>query len=369
MKSFRAPDHPLWGTCLTVSLVRGGYQKIYVRLSMDASHTNPINGCRALLTDSSLKYIPSVIIAHAQVQNQDGSVEITSATAVPEELLLELDWWIRTEWKVREARQMYEYLAEHTEAVTFMRASALVPTKKPEIINLRAAAQSVEENPNLLQGTKEKMPGLLLGHAIWNYVIREEAMNKFRLYYRHEHPIALFAARSDMECYYHPKNSSTSINFASKEYRVLFLRCKSLGRSRKGNWQWSPHDAKYSGDIDMKRFYFYWYGMVVIDKASSKLTSPAFLREAAESDRLVLDSTAPHPLGTLKNDFTRQRNQQDAEALTRETVKNIVARNAKRIKRNQQKMEKRAVQWMLRIGALKGHWELGRHKTTCRAMP
>eukprot|EP00971_Amphidinium_carterae_P313395 6228230-Amphidinium_carterae.1 len=29
MKSFRTPDHPLWGTCLTVSLVRAGYQKIF----------------------------------------------------------------------------------------------------------------------------------------------------------------------------------------------------------------------------------------------------------------------------------------------------------------------------------------------------
>eukprot|EP00971_Amphidinium_carterae_P157845 3129034-Amphidinium_carterae.1 len=39
-----------------------------------------------------------------QTQHQNGTVEITSATVVPEELLLEHDWWIRNEWKVEDAR-------------------------------------------------------------------------------------------------------------------------------------------------------------------------------------------------------------------------------------------------------------------------
>eukprot|EP00971_Amphidinium_carterae_P145608 2885838-Amphidinium_carterae.1 len=76
--------------------------------------------------------MPGVIIAHAQMQGQEGVSEVTSATAVPEELLLEHDWWIRNEWKVEEARAMYEYLAQHIEAVTMMRGSALNPNARPE---------------------------------------------------------------------------------------------------------------------------------------------------------------------------------------------------------------------------------------------
>eukprot|EP00971_Amphidinium_carterae_P272670 5411595-Amphidinium_carterae.1 len=91
MRRFRSPNHPMWGACLTVSLVRAGFQQIFVRLTMDNMYTNPVSGCRATLSDSSLRYGPGVLVAHIQTQNQDGSVEITSATAVPEELLLEHD--------------------------------------------------------------------------------------------------------------------------------------------------------------------------------------------------------------------------------------------------------------------------------------
>eukprot|EP00971_Amphidinium_carterae_P214332 4253611-Amphidinium_carterae.8 len=113
LKQFRAPNHPLWGTCLTVSLVRAGKQRIFVRLPMDNRYTNPVTGCRAVLMDTSLAYEPGLLVPHAQTQQQDGAVEITSATAVPEELLLEHDWWIRNEWKVEDARVMYEILAQH----------------------------------------------------------------------------------------------------------------------------------------------------------------------------------------------------------------------------------------------------------------
>eukprot|EP00971_Amphidinium_carterae_P307479 6110507-Amphidinium_carterae.1 len=54
LRSFRTPDHPLWGTCLTVSLVRANFQKLYVRSAMETLYTNPVTGCRAHLKDSSL---------------------------------------------------------------------------------------------------------------------------------------------------------------------------------------------------------------------------------------------------------------------------------------------------------------------------
>eukprot|EP00971_Amphidinium_carterae_P025173 497073-Amphidinium_carterae.1 len=89
----------MWGTCLTVSLVRAGKMRIFVKLPMDTRYTNPVTGCRAVLMDTSFAYEPGVLVAHTQIQHQSGTVEITAATAVPEELLLEHDWWIRNEWK------------------------------------------------------------------------------------------------------------------------------------------------------------------------------------------------------------------------------------------------------------------------------
>eukprot|EP00971_Amphidinium_carterae_P106140 2102047-Amphidinium_carterae.1 len=207
LKRFRAPNHPLWGTCLTVSLVRAGIQRIFVRLSMDNMYTNPVTGCRATLSDSSLVYAPGVLVAHAQTQNliQEGTVEITSATAVPEELLqqqlLEHDWWVRNEWRIELARLMYEYLAQHTESVTFMRASSLVPTAKPEIINLRNAAIAVDYNRTQMKNVRNVQPGLLRGQSMWNFFIREEAVEKFRMYFRHEHILGVQTTQEEQEHY------------------------------------------------------------------------------------------------------------------------------------------------------------------------
>eukprot|EP00971_Amphidinium_carterae_P324385 6446658-Amphidinium_carterae.1 len=58
VRKFRAPNHPMWGTCITVSLTRGGIHRVFVRLAMDELYTNPVTGCRAMLTDSSLAYSP-----------------------------------------------------------------------------------------------------------------------------------------------------------------------------------------------------------------------------------------------------------------------------------------------------------------------
>eukprot|EP00971_Amphidinium_carterae_P337719 6474676-Amphidinium_carterae.1 len=176
---------------------------------METLYTNPVTGCRAHLKDSSLRYEPAIIVSLSQFQQQDGSVNIMAAVAVLEELLLELDWWIRNEWKVDEPRQMYEHLALHSEAVVFMKGSALQPTKRPEVINLRKAAKTAEMGPDMLVGTYEKMPGLLRGMAKWNYIIREEAMQKFRTYFRHSHPITVLVTKPSQDIYYCPASYKT----------------------------------------------------------------------------------------------------------------------------------------------------------------
>eukprot|EP00971_Amphidinium_carterae_P083183 1645994-Amphidinium_carterae.1 len=88
LRTFRTPDHPLWGTCLTVSLTRAHFQQLYVRSAMETQYTNPVTGCRANLKDASLRYEPAVIVSLSQFQQQNGSINITAAVAVPEELLL-----------------------------------------------------------------------------------------------------------------------------------------------------------------------------------------------------------------------------------------------------------------------------------------
>eukprot|EP00971_Amphidinium_carterae_P177293 3515924-Amphidinium_carterae.3 len=336
LRSFRTPDHPLWGTCLTVSLVRAGFQKLYVRSTMETMYTNPVSGCRAHLEDTSLRYEPAIIVSLAQFQQQDRSINITSAVAVPEELLLEFDWWIRNEWRVDEPRQMYEHLALHAEAVVFMRASALMPTKRPEVINLRKTAKNAKTGPDMLTGTYEKMPGLLRGMAKWNYIIREEAMQKFRTYFRHSHPIAVFVTKPSQDIYYCPASFKTEVSFASHEYRVAFLTYKGLYRNQNGNWQWNSDDNKYGAEVEQLGFYFYWYGLVKIDDQKT-ISGPDFLKAAADTRRIRQIPTAPYPLSALKNDVAKQRNEQEAVEFTRGTMNDIVEKRARQLKKQEEK--------------------------------
>eukprot|EP00971_Amphidinium_carterae_P194777 3865020-Amphidinium_carterae.1 len=83
-----------------------------------------------------------------------------------------------------------------------MKASALMPTKRPEVINLRTTARNAEKGEGMLTGTYQKMPGLLRGMAKWNYIIREDAMQKFRTYFRHGHVIAVYVTKPSQEIYY-----------------------------------------------------------------------------------------------------------------------------------------------------------------------
>eukprot|EP00971_Amphidinium_carterae_P016408 324016-Amphidinium_carterae.1 len=56
-------------------------------------------------------------------------------------------------------------ISQHTEAVNFMRASSLEPTRSPEIINLKRAAFAVDYDHRQLTRIRTHMPGLLRGHS------------------------------------------------------------------------------------------------------------------------------------------------------------------------------------------------------------
>eukprot|EP00971_Amphidinium_carterae_P099274 1963714-Amphidinium_carterae.1 len=241
--------------------------------------------------------MPGVIIAHAQMQGQEGVAEVTSATAVPEELLLEHDWWIRTEWKVAEARVMYEYLAQHVEAVTFMRGSVLDPNARPEVISLKKAAEAVGYDRDHLRKARDIQPGLLRGQSMWNFIIREEAMEKFRGYFRHEHMLGVQTTHDELDKYFCPAPYGDEVGFASHEYRVVYLNYKGVYSNQKGNWQWDSNEAKYGGSVMAKGFFFYWYGVIRMN--GGKIEVPEFLKEAGATDRIIFVSTAPYPLGTL----------------------------------------------------------------------
>eukprot|EP00971_Amphidinium_carterae_P112351 2225312-Amphidinium_carterae.1 len=53
-----------------------------------------------------------------------------------------------------------------------MRASSLVPTAKPEIINLRKAL-AVDHDRTQLKNVRNVQPGLLRGQSMWNFEIRD----------------------------------------------------------------------------------------------------------------------------------------------------------------------------------------------------
>eukprot|EP00971_Amphidinium_carterae_P308080 6122866-Amphidinium_carterae.1 len=142
--------------------------------------------------------------------------------------------WIRNEWRVEEARSMYAYLAQHTESVTFMRASSLVPTARPEIINLRSATVFVDSDRTQMKNARDVQPGLLRGQSMWNFIIREEAMEKFRMYFRHEHILGVQTTQEEQEQYFCPALHGSAIGFASHEYRVVYLTYKGVCKNKRG---------------------------------------------------------------------------------------------------------------------------------------
>eukprot|EP00971_Amphidinium_carterae_P314667 6254944-Amphidinium_carterae.2 len=304
---------------------------------MDTRYTNPVTGCRAVLMDTSLAYEPGVLVAHTQIQHQSGAVEITAATAVLEELLLEHDWWIRNEWNVEPARVMYEVLSQHTEAINLMRASCLDPTRSPELINLKRAAFAVDYDPKQLTRIRTHMPGLMRGHSLWNFIIREEAMEKFRTYFRLSHMIGVQITKEEQEQYFCSVPSRTCTSYASHEYRVVYVVFPGLEKSRKGNWQWNNMDPRYHGEVVGKGFFFYWYGLITIDTAHGVIAAPEFLKDAQTRSGIVHASTAPSPLSALKSDFARQRVEKDAEEFTKGTVADLLRKGERDQRRKKRK--------------------------------
>eukprot|EP00971_Amphidinium_carterae_P028052 552234-Amphidinium_carterae.2 len=146
-----------------------------------------------------------------------------------------------------------------------MRASSSTPTKMPEVINLKRAAFAVDYEPKQLTRVRTAMPGLLRGHSLWNFIIREEAMEKFWMYFRFGHILGVQTTREEREQYFCPASPKTCINFASHEYRVVYLTYKGISKSRKGNWQWDSCEARCGGEVVGKGFYFYWYGLITMD--------------------------------------------------------------------------------------------------------
>eukprot|EP00971_Amphidinium_carterae_P336564 6472990-Amphidinium_carterae.2 len=215
-----------------------------------------------------------------------------------------------------------------------MKASALMPTKRPEVINLRKSAKNAETGSGMLTGTYQKMPGLLRAMAKWNYMIREEAMQKFRTYFRHGHVIAVYVTKPSQEIYYCPASYQSEVSFASHEYKVAFLTYKGLYRNNNGNWQYDSDNPKYGAEVEQLGFFFYWYGMVTVD-AQKTISAPEFLQSASSTRRIRQISTAPFPLSALKNDFAKLRLEQEAIDFTRGTMKDIVDRTARRQKKEE----------------------------------
>eukprot|EP00971_Amphidinium_carterae_P093188 1844350-Amphidinium_carterae.1 len=236
---------------------------------------------------------------------------------------------------------MYMILAQHTEAVNLMRGSALVPTRMPEVINLKQAAFAVDYNHKQLTRVRTTMPGLLRGHSLWNFIIREEAMEKFRMYFRLGHILGVQTTKEEQEQYFCSVPPTCSISFASHEYRVVYLTYGGLAKSWKGNWQWDSSEARYGGEVVGKGFFFYGYGMITIDETHGVIAGPEFLKDADARRQVVYSSTAPSPLSALKSDFARQRVEQDAEMFTKGTMADLMKKD-QREKRKKLRKEAKA---------------------------
>eukprot|EP00971_Amphidinium_carterae_P202514 4018269-Amphidinium_carterae.1 len=132
---------------------------------------------------------------------------------------------------------MYEYLAQHTESVTFTRASSLVPTAKPEIINLRKAALAVDHDRTQLKNVRNGRSDGKVSDVLSTRAYRS-------------HILGVQAAKDEQEQYFCPALTGNVISFASHAYRVVYLTYKGVYKNK--NWQWVSNEQKYGGEVEAK---------------------------------------------------------------------------------------------------------------------
>ena len=165
----------------TVILIHYGAGKKYDGSSIDVSssfprvneYVSPQFGGSWTLESSSLCHHPTAIIA---LNRTDGVSYVSCLTPIPEEWLVERDWFIVNHWEDLFCRKVYQDLCEHAEFQHLRAVALLSPGTTPRVCPVDNLMNTRPAPPFRDQMTLET-----LAPCAWRYVLTMDDLASFRL--------------------------------------------------------------------------------------------------------------------------------------------------------------------------------------------
>ena len=137
--------------------------------------TSFFDRCLIKLPSSSLCHYPTTIIALNRTV-RDGTSYVSGLTPIPEEWLVERDWYIVNHWEDQFCRDVYGDLCCFAE-FQHLRAAALIsPGTTPQVCPVDSLINTHPSPPLEVEVTMET-----LDPCAWRYVLTQDDLASFRL--------------------------------------------------------------------------------------------------------------------------------------------------------------------------------------------
>ena len=138
-------------------------------------YVSPQYGGSWTLESSSLVHYPTTIIALSRTI-RDGKSYVTCLTPIPEEWLIERDWYIVNHWEDQFCRHAYQDLCQYAE-MQHLRASALVsPGTTPQVCPVDSIVNTHPVRQLVNEITLDS-----LDPCVWRYVLNQDDLASFWL--------------------------------------------------------------------------------------------------------------------------------------------------------------------------------------------
>ena len=165
---------PGYSTLLLHSVWTSFFDRCLIKLPT-SEYVSPQYGGSWTLESSSLCHYPTAIIALNRTI-RDGSSYVSCLTPIPEEWLVERDWYIVNHWEDQFCRDVYQDLCVFAE-FQHLRATALIsPGTTPLVCPVDSLVNTHSSPPLGTQVTMET-----LDPCAWRYVLTQDDLASFRL--------------------------------------------------------------------------------------------------------------------------------------------------------------------------------------------
>ena len=165
---------PGYTTLLVHAVWTSFYDRCFIRLPT-GEYVSPQFGGSWTLESTSLCHNPTALIAlNRTIRN--GVSYVSSLTPVPEEWLVERDWFIVNHWENQFCRDVYRDLCVHAELQHLRAVALLSPGTTPQVCPVDTLVNTTTKIPR-----GDGLTMQTLGPCSWRYVLNMGDLARFRL--------------------------------------------------------------------------------------------------------------------------------------------------------------------------------------------